>query len=942
MRQRRVLRPDHHRRRQHPAQHRLPGGHHRRLLGVHGPQVARARPLEPTTAATSPSANDDVFTPDCGSAGSILRTWTVTDECGNVASCDQTITIVDNTPPSIDCPADTTVDCSGSTDPGSTGSATGADDCGDVTVSYDDVFTPDCGSAGSILRTWTVTDECGNVASCDQTITIVDNTPPSIDCPADTTVDCSGSTDPGSTGSATGADDCGDVTVSYDDVFTPDCGNAGSILRTWTVTDECGNVASCDQTITIVDNTPPSIDCPADTTVECSGSTDPGSTGSATGADDCGDVTVSYDDVFTPDCGNAGSILRTWTVTDECGNVASCDQTITVVDNTPPSIDCPADTTVECSGSTDPGSTGSATGADDCGDVTVSYDDVFTPDCGNAGSILRTWTVTDECGNVASCDQTITVVDNTPPSIDCPADTTVECSGSTDPGSTGSATGADDCGDVTVSYDDVFTPDCGSAGSILRTWTVTDECGNVASCDQTITIVDNTPPEISCPADLTLECTDSTDPADTGSATGTDECGEVTIDHEDTFLSACGNTGVITRVWSATDECGNAISCTQTLTIVDNTAPEITCPDNATVECSESTEPADTGMATATDECGEATVDYEDNFEPACGDTGMITRTWTAEDECGNVSSCEQIIRIIDSTVPELTCPADLTVDCTASTNPIDTGEATASDDCGEVTIDYEDTFVTDCGSAGTLTRTWTATDECGNVASCDQVITVVDNTAPEISCPSDLTVDCTASTDPANTGNATALDDCGDATVDYEDSFAPECGNTGTITRRWTATDDCGNTASCDQLITIVDQTAPEIFCPPDFTTCDCTDATSDCAGTATGTDDCDDEVTITHTDSTATVDDLTIITRTWTATDDCGNSISCDQLITLQSPTTATELARCVLMPGRHADPGDHSFGHGTVPVRMDLQRDRDSGSKRKQPHPGAAFPS
>ena len=62
-------------------------------------------------------------------------------------------------------------------------------------------------------------------------------------------------------------------------------------------------------------------------------------------------------------------------------------------------------------------------------------------------------------------------------------------------------------------------------------------------------------------------------------ATATDNCGEVTITVEEAnYPGACAGDYVITRTFTATDDCGNATSATQTITIVDTTAPEFTSP----------------------------------------------------------------------------------------------------------------------------------------------------------------------------------------------------------------------------------------------------------------------------------------------------------------------------------------------------------------------------
>ncbi len=355
---------------------------------------------------------------------------------------------------------------------------------------------------------------------------------------------------------------------------------------------------------------------------------------------------------------------------------------------------------------------------------------------------------------------------------------------------------------------------------------------------------------------------------------------------------------LITRTWTATDACGNSATASQTITIEDNTALTLILPLDATVECNQSTDPTVTGMATATDVCGTVTVSYTDAFAQACGNTGVITRTWTATDACGNSASASQTINVVNQTPPTIAgVPADKTVQCDAVPNP---ASPTATDVCdvAPVISFVETSTQTNDGSCTdysyTITRTWTATDACGNSALASQTITIEDNTAPTLILPLDATVECNQSTDPTVTGMATATDVCGTVTVSYTDAFAQACGNTGVITRTWTATDACGNSASASQTINVVDQTPPTIAGVPADKTVQC-DAVPNPAS-PTATDVCDVAPVIsfvetsTQTNDGSCTDYSYTITRTWTATDACGNSTSASQTINVVDQTPPT----------------------------------------------------
>ena len=60
-------------------------------------------------------------------------------------------------------------------------------------------------------------------------------------------------------------------------------------------------------------------------------------------------------------------------------------------------------------------------------------------------------------------------------------------------------------------------------------------------------------------------------------ASATDNCGVVSIDVvETTTAGVCAGDYTITREFTATDDCGNATSATQTITMIGTTSPRLT------------------------------------------------------------------------------------------------------------------------------------------------------------------------------------------------------------------------------------------------------------------------------------------------------------------------------------------------------------------------------
>ena len=687
------------------------------------------------------------------------------------------------------------------------------------------------------------------------------------------------------------------------------------------------------------------IECPADVNIDCAASTDPASTGMAT-TESC-PAEVSFADASTQGMGCAlgnYTITRTWTVTAPSGATETCVQTINVTDTTPPVAACnniaivtdmtgsytltPADIAAIAAGTTD-----------DCSGLDMSSvtPNVFTN--ADVGDNTVTLTVTDACGNASTCMATVNVTRGCTLDIDCSlvVDQTLECSADLPAEDITLVTAFDSCGPITVTAATVVSANAGCPGDailITRTYSVVDTENNMAECIQTFTVESMVAPTIACPADVTVQCDQGTTPADTGMATGTASCSAAVITFADASTqtaTGCGaNTFVITRTWTATDDCGRIVTCDQIINVEDTTPPVIACPADINGTCTDSTLPADTGMATATDNCSADIIitssDVSTQTLDGCGQfTFVITRTWTATDACGNASTCDQILSIADIEGPTITCPPNQMLTCRESPRPLasDINEfiaigGLAADNCSNVedlTLSFFDipaapSMLDFCPGSSeadrTLTRTYTITDVCGNVSSCDQLFIYAESlNGPVITAtPADQTVDCPENAFP-NLALFSADGECSDITFSVSDAVSS--GTAGcpgsTIQYTYTATDACGRFATHVQTFTLANE-GPEFVCPSDICVIDCSadtdmiQANFDAyAELATVISSCSSNITIGNSFNansfiTQNCANPTVAVEgavayqvvTFTATDACGRNGSCTALVVLK----------------------------------------------------------
>jgi hypothetical protein len=221
-----------------------------------------------------------------------------------------------------------------------------------------------------------------------------------------------------------------------------------------------------------------------------------------------------------------------------------------------------------------------------------------------------------------------------------------------------------------------------SAGVTTVTWTATThdgaghETGN-ASCTQTVTINDTTPPVITAVDETVAADADcmgtvpdysnavSDNCACAGSDTSQDCIGQHRITTTQSIpagtkvglgphsIHLTANDGS-----SNNNGAGNTTEKDITFTVTDQTPPAIHCPNNVSTNTEPGTCAAhvNPGTATATDNCDSTpTISAARSDGRPLTDTypkGTTTITWTATDDAGNYSTCDQTITVVDNEAP--------------------------------------------------------------------------------------------------------------------------------------------------------------------------------------------------------------------------------------------------------------------------------------------------
>lgn len=176
-------------------------------------------------------------------------------------------------------------------------------------------------------------------------------------------------------------------------------------------------------------------------------------------------------------------------------------------------------------------------------------------------------------------------------------------------------------------------------------WTVTDSLGYSAGCTQSISVYDSEKPTIKCPDNYTTGTDPGRDYASwdsLGEPVTNDNVYALPVNNNAPEIFPLGNTFVL---WTVYDSSGNYAGCYQQVNVMDLEDPEIHCPAAIITGTDQDRQYAliELESPAVSDNVGIVSIV---NNAPNVFQVGTTIVVWSAMDDAGNISSCEQPVTV--------------------------------------------------------------------------------------------------------------------------------------------------------------------------------------------------------------------------------------------------------------------------------------------------------
>lgn len=346
------------------------------------------------------------------------------------------------------------------------------------------------------------------------------------------------------------------------------------------------------------------------------------------------------------------------------------------------------------------------------------------------------------------------------------------------------------------------------------------------------------------------------------------------------FGAASGGTPVVVlplglHVVTLTVSDGQASHSDEVLIAVhDTTAPALTVPGGFTVEAMSAAGSVVHYAVSASD-----LVDLAPSLicSPPAGSTfglDSTTVSCTATDFSGNATTASFTIRVVDTTAPELSVPAPITIYAGRPDEAVVTFAVTATDSVDADVSVLCAPFSGATFALGTTTVFCSAADDAGNGTTGSFAVTVIDNEAPVLTVPPGAVASATGPEGAAVIYAVSAMDGFD---TEPEVTCVPSSGSTfalGTTTVECTAADDSGNAASADFTVTVIDDGRPQLAVPSDMTVNATTPSGAQVDFAASASDTVDTGVSVSCSPVSGSIFAVGTTVVSCAATDDAGNT--------------------------------------------------------------------
>ncbi len=523
------------------------------------------------------------------------------------------------------------------------------------------------------------------------------------------------------------------------------------------------------------------------------------------------------------------------------------------------------------------------------------------------GTNTITFEAVDASGNRASQTAVLTVVDQTKPVLSLNGSNAITLPVGDVYSELGASALDNVDGDISAKVAVSGTVDSATVGVYTLTYTVSDAAGNTATATRSVSIQDASAPVVTPPSDLVVAATDGTGTAASDVMIATFLAGATALDAVDGNLTAqirhdapavfpLGTTQVN---FSVTDGAGNTGTARASVTVADQSKPELVLSSGNTLVLSVGDAFVEPGYTAQDNVDGDITANVVRTGTVDTNTKGVYTLSYTVSDAAGNKTSATRSVTVQDAAAPVVTAPANIEVAATDAEGTADTDATITAFLTGASALDGVDGAVLVTHNAprvfplGVTTVVFSAIDKSGNTGTAQATVTVSDQSKPVITLTGEPVMRVSLGETFVEPGFSAQDNVDGDVTTKVSVSGNIDTATLGAYILTYSVSDVAGNTTTATRSVSVVDEMPPVITVPAAITV-----AATDASGTvvtnsaiaaflasATANDAVDGSLVVTH-DALAVLP-LGANTITFEAVDASGNRASQTAVLTVVDQT-------------------------------------------------------